>query len=207
MLFPILRAEDGPVLMRVQRSSDVALTAEGLVRSVKANDNHNFAHLGAGLFYALVTLAAVLLGVFGRDRGQFVFAALFAWVAIGEWIDISPSLPTGLASGVVAARPVGWRLELPDAAGRGANAASAPARTALEPLDGRHGRVVPAVHPSAADRPLAHHHRRPLLPHRDPFLGRRVRGVVARVAARTSRRRGRCPPFALDAAVLGPLLW
>ncbi len=100
MLFPTLRAEDGPVLMRVQRSRDVTLTAVNLVRAEQADRNYSFVHLGVGLFYALVALAAALLGVLGRDRGQFVFAALFAWLAIGEWVRISSSLPAGLASGV-----------------------------------------------------------------------------------------------------------
>ena len=100
MLFPTLRAEDGPVLMHVQRSRDVTLTAEDLVRAVQAEQNYSFAHLGLGLFYAIVTLAAALLGVLSRDRGQFVFAALFAWVVLGEWQAVSPSLPAGLASSV-----------------------------------------------------------------------------------------------------------
>ena len=100
MLFPTLRAEDSPVLMHVQRSRNVTLTAEDLVRSVQAEQNFTFVHLGVGLFYVIVTLAAALLGVFSRDRGQFVFAALFAWLALGEWQKISPSLPAGLASGV-----------------------------------------------------------------------------------------------------------
>ena len=100
MLFPTLRAEDGPVLMRVQRSRDVTLAAVDLARAVQAERNSGFVHLGVGLFYAIVALVAVALGVLGRDRGQFVFAALFAWLAIGEWENISPSLPAGLASGV-----------------------------------------------------------------------------------------------------------
>ena len=100
MLFPTLRAEDGPVLMHVQRSRNVTITAEDLVRAVQAERNYSFVHLGVGLFYAIVTLVAAVLGVLGRDRGQFVFAALFAWLAIGEWQDISASLPAGLASGV-----------------------------------------------------------------------------------------------------------
>jgi signal transduction histidine kinase len=100
MLYPTLRAEEGPVLMHVQRSLDVTLTAVDLVRAVQAEQNYNFVHLGVTLFYAIVTLVAALLGVLGRDRGQFVFAALFAWLAIGEWRGISPSLPSGLASGV-----------------------------------------------------------------------------------------------------------
>ena len=85
MLFPTLRAEDGPVLMRVQRSRDVTVTAVDLVQAVQAERNYDFVHLGLGLFYVIVTLVAVALGVFGRDRGQFVFAALFAWLALGEW--------------------------------------------------------------------------------------------------------------------------
>ncbi|HEY6136122.1 MAG TPA: ATP-binding protein [Rubrivivax sp.] len=100
MLFPTLRAVDGPVLMRVQRSRNVTLTAEDLVGAEQAERNYGFVHLGFGLLYALVTVVAALLGVFGRDRGQFVFAALFAWLAIGQWRGISPSLPAGLASGV-----------------------------------------------------------------------------------------------------------
>ena len=100
MLFPTLRAEDGPVLMRVQRSRNVTLTAEDLVRAEQADRNFSSVHLGLGLFYALVALVAAALGGLGRDRGQFVFAALFAWLALGEWTSISPSLPAGLASGV-----------------------------------------------------------------------------------------------------------
>jgi signal transduction histidine kinase/CheY-like chemotaxis protein len=100
LLFPTLRAEDGQVLMRVQRTTAVILTAKDLVRSVQAQDNYNFTRLGTGVVSLIVTLAAVLLGVFGRDRGQFVFAALFAGSTIREWGAISPSLPAGLASGV-----------------------------------------------------------------------------------------------------------
>jgi len=100
MLFPTLRAEDGPVLMHVQRSRNVNVTAEDLVRAEQADRNFSLAHLGVGVFYVIVALVAAGLGVFGRDRGQFVFAALFAWLALGEWRFISPSLPGGLASGV-----------------------------------------------------------------------------------------------------------
>ena len=95
----------------------------------------------------------------------------------------------------VAARRMGWRLEPAHHPGRGAAAASARARTALVPLDDRHGRAVPAGHPAGADRRLALRRRRRLPPPRDPLLGRRDRGVVARVAARTSRRRGGRPDF------------
>ena len=100
MLFPTLRAEDGPVLMRVHRSRNVTITAEDLVRAEQADRNFSSVHLGLGLFYALVALVAAALGGLGRDRGQFVFGALFAWLAVGEWRSISPSLPVGLASGV-----------------------------------------------------------------------------------------------------------
>jgi signal transduction histidine kinase/ActR/RegA family two-component response regulator len=100
LLFPTLRAEEGPVVMRVQRVSAVTLTARDLVHSVQAQDNYNFVRLGAGVVSLIATLAAVLLGVVGRDRGQFVFAALFAWSAINGWQAISPSLPASLASGV-----------------------------------------------------------------------------------------------------------
>jgi signal transduction histidine kinase/ActR/RegA family two-component response regulator len=100
MLFPTLRADDGPVLMRVQRLRRVSLAAVDLAQAVQAERNYVFVHLGVGVFYVLVALAAALLGLLGRDRGQFVFAALFAWLAIGEWQSISSSLPAGLASGV-----------------------------------------------------------------------------------------------------------
>ena len=52
------------------------------------------------MFYVIAALVAAALGMLGRDRGQFVFAALFAWLALGEWQFISPLLPAGLASGV-----------------------------------------------------------------------------------------------------------
>ena len=100
LLFPTLRAEDGPVLMRVQHSYGVTLTAVHLVPSVLGEQHLLMVHLSVGVLYLIVTLVATALGVFGRDRGQFVFAALFAWLAIVEWGGISPSLPAALASGV-----------------------------------------------------------------------------------------------------------
>ena len=100
MLFPTLRAEDGPVLMHVQRTRGFSTEAVDLAQAVQAERNYVFVHLGVGVFYVIVALAAAVLGVLGRDRGQFVFAALFAWLAIGEWQNISPSLPVSLASGV-----------------------------------------------------------------------------------------------------------
>ena len=100
MLFPTLRAEDGPVLMRVQRSRRVSIEAVDLAKAVQTERNYVYFHLGVGLFYVLVTLAAALLGVLGRDRGQFVFAALFAWLALGEWHTVSPSLPADLTMAV-----------------------------------------------------------------------------------------------------------
>jgi signal transduction histidine kinase/ActR/RegA family two-component response regulator len=100
ILFPTLRADDGPVLMRLQRSDRrVSIAAVDLAQAVQAERNYTFVHLGVGLFYGLVMLIAAVLGVLGRDRGQFVFAALFAWLAIGEWLSVSASLPPGLASG------------------------------------------------------------------------------------------------------------
>ena len=99
MLFPTLRGEDGPVLVRVQRIRGLSIEAVDLAQAVQAERNYVFVHLGVGVFYVIVALAAALLGVLGRDRGQFVFAALFAWLAIGEWRNIGPSLPAGLASG------------------------------------------------------------------------------------------------------------
>ncbi|MEO5771583.1 MAG: ATP-binding protein [Burkholderiaceae bacterium] len=98
MLFPNLRPEDGPVFMRLQRSRSVSIAAVHLAQAVQAERNYSFVHVGIGLFYAIVMLAAALVGVLSRDRGQFVFAALFAWLAIGEWQNISPSLPLSLAS-------------------------------------------------------------------------------------------------------------
>jgi signal transduction histidine kinase/ActR/RegA family two-component response regulator len=100
MLFPTLRAEDGPVLVRVQHSLGVTLTAVHLIPSVQGEQNLLLGHLALGVLYLIVTLVAAALGAFGRDRGQFVFAALFAWLAVVEWGGLSPSLPAGLASGV-----------------------------------------------------------------------------------------------------------
>jgi signal transduction histidine kinase len=100
MLFPTLRAEDGPVLMRVQRGRDVTLTAMDLVGADQTERNFGFLNLALVLFYAVVALAAAALGVFRRDRGQFVFAALFGWSALGNWRNLSTALPPGLASGV-----------------------------------------------------------------------------------------------------------
>ena len=107
MLFPTLRAEDGPVLVHVQRTRGFSTEAVDLAEAVQTERNYVFVHLGVGVFYALVALAAAVLGVLGRDRGQFVFAALFAWLAIGEWRNIGPSLPADLASGL-------WPLALFD---------------------------------------------------------------------------------------------
>jgi hypothetical protein len=83
--------------MRLQRSDRrVSIAAVDLAQAVQAERNYTFVHLGVGLFYGLVMLIAAVLGVLGRDRGQFVFAALFAWLAIGEWLSVSASLPPGL---------------------------------------------------------------------------------------------------------------
>jgi signal transduction histidine kinase/ActR/RegA family two-component response regulator len=100
MLFPAVRAEDGPLLMRLQRSRGMTVTAVDLVQSVQSAQNRNFVEVGLGIVYVLVALLATALGALGRDRGQFVFAALFAWLAIGAWRNISPSLLTSMASGV-----------------------------------------------------------------------------------------------------------
>jgi signal transduction histidine kinase/ActR/RegA family two-component response regulator len=100
VLFPTVRAEDGPVLMHVQRSRDMTVTAENLSLAVQAESNFTVLHLGLGVFTALVALVALGLGVLGRDRSQFAFAALFAWLAFGRWASISPSLPQALAIGV-----------------------------------------------------------------------------------------------------------
>jgi signal transduction histidine kinase/ActR/RegA family two-component response regulator len=108
MLFPTVRAEQGPVLLRVARGRSVAIAAVDLAQAVQLERNFVLVHTGLGLFYALVTLAAVLLGVLGRDRGQFAFAALFAWQALGEWHFISPSLPAGLASAAWPWGPWPW---------------------------------------------------------------------------------------------------
>ena len=78
---------------------------------MQAERNFSFVHLGFGLFYALVTLVAAVLGVLGRDRGQFVFAALFAWLALGEWKDHQPIVACGPGQRRVAARRMGVRLE------------------------------------------------------------------------------------------------
>jgi signal transduction histidine kinase/ActR/RegA family two-component response regulator len=100
LLFPTLHAADGPVLMHVQRSRDVTVTADNLVQATQGEWNYDVVHVGLGLLYFIVTLVAVVLGTLGRDRGQFVFAALFGWLAIGEWtVHIGPSLPAGLAGG------------------------------------------------------------------------------------------------------------
>jgi signal transduction histidine kinase/ActR/RegA family two-component response regulator len=100
MLFPTLRTQDSPVLMHVQSSRGLSIVVVDLASAVQADRNYSFVHLGLGLVYTLVALVAALLGVLGRDRGQFAFGALFAWLALGEWQNISASLPAGLASGV-----------------------------------------------------------------------------------------------------------
>ncbi len=53
---------------------------------------------------ALIAVVAAAVGVLGRDRGQFVFAVYFAWLAIGQWQLISASLPPELASSVWGGR-------------------------------------------------------------------------------------------------------
>jgi signal transduction histidine kinase/ActR/RegA family two-component response regulator len=100
LLFPTLRAEDGPALMRVQRSEDVTLTTRDLVAADQAGRSEGFGHVGLAWYGAIFATIAVLLGVVGRDRGQFAFAALFGWFAIGSWRHLSTSLPPAVASGV-----------------------------------------------------------------------------------------------------------
>ena len=110
MLFPTLRAEDGPVLMRVQRSRDVTLTAMDLVRADQTERNFGFLNLALGLFYAVVALAAAALGVFRRDRGQFVFAALFGWSRPRQLEESQHGVAARPGQRSVAARPMGVRL-------------------------------------------------------------------------------------------------
>ncbi len=206
MLFPTLRAENGPVLMHVQRSRNVTLTAVDLVQAEQAEWTYDLGHLGFGVFYAIVALVATVLGVFGRDRGQFVFAALFAWLAFGEWKNISPSLPAGLASGVWP--PLVWdvRLEPSHHPGRGTAAALARARTALVRLADRHGRDERAGHPAGQFEA-------PLFVSVVAFRLISVLGWVVGIAAslhvwRLGHRVGALGAliFAFYAAILGPLL-
>jgi signal transduction histidine kinase/ActR/RegA family two-component response regulator len=101
MLFPTLRAEDGPVFLRVDRGRGrLQLDAVDLAAAVQAERDYDFGHFAQALLEAVIALIAVALGLLHRDRGQFVFAATFAGLAARQWLDfnLAASLTPDLAS-------------------------------------------------------------------------------------------------------------
>ena len=60
--------------------------------------DRDFPSVAIGTLSLVLTLAALALGFVNRDRAQFVFAAAFAWFALGAWSDISSSLDPRVAA-------------------------------------------------------------------------------------------------------------
>ena len=98
ILFPTLRAEDGTIYLRVQPASDpLELTAVDLPAQMQAEHDRDFFSFARGVICAVAAVVAAVLGWRSRDRAQFVFAALFAWSALEEWMALSALLTPGIA--------------------------------------------------------------------------------------------------------------
>ncbi|HEU5294279.1 MAG TPA: HAMP domain-containing sensor histidine kinase [Burkholderiaceae bacterium] len=98
ILFPMLRAEDGTIYLRVQPASDwLALAAVDLPAQMQAEHDHDFFSFAQGMLYAVAAVVAVVLGWRSRDRAQFVFAALFAWRVLELWMNLNALLTPGIA--------------------------------------------------------------------------------------------------------------
>ena len=101
LLFPTLKAADGPVLLYVTRppiTVSLKLAAEDLSRSYKAGIQDLLFNAVTAVLLILIAMLAVLAGILQRDRGQFVYAALFAWYAISALQQIAGALPEPLAA-------------------------------------------------------------------------------------------------------------
>jgi signal transduction histidine kinase/ActR/RegA family two-component response regulator len=104
MLFPTLGAADGPVLLRIAPGSgrSVRVEAVDLAAALQDERGQDFLNLGVAVLHAAIALAAVVLGVFTRDRAQYLFAATFACLAAMEWLPYN--LAASLTPGFGAAR-------------------------------------------------------------------------------------------------------
>ena len=98
ILFPTLRAEDGTIYLRVQPATDeLAVSAVDLPAQMQKEHDRDFFRFARGMICAVAAVIAAVLGWRSRDRAQFVFAALFAWSALEEWMALSPVLAPGIA--------------------------------------------------------------------------------------------------------------
>ena len=98
ILFPMLRAEDGTIYLRVQPASDwLALAAVDLPTQMQEEHDRDFFRFARGMICVVAAVVAAVLGWRSRDRAQFVFAALFAWSALEEWKALSALLTPGIA--------------------------------------------------------------------------------------------------------------
>jgi hypothetical protein len=98
ILFPMPRAEDGTIYLRVQPASDwLALAAVDLPAQMQEEHDRDFFLFAQGMLYAVAAVVAAVLGWRSRDRAQFVFAALFAWRVLELWMDLSALLTPGIA--------------------------------------------------------------------------------------------------------------
>ena len=99
ILFPTLRAEVGTIHLRVQPGTDwLAVAAVDLPAQMQEEYDRDFLSFALGMFYLVVAVVAAVLGWRSRDRGQFVFAALFAWQALDYWIILNPLLTPSIAA-------------------------------------------------------------------------------------------------------------
>ena len=119
MLFPTLRATDGPLLLHVGPGDGNALRFEAvdLAAAVQADRDFDFFHGSFAVLHAVIAVAALALGVVTRDRTLFVFAMAFAAMSAWEWFsfDVIATMNPGFhaarwVSGVIGYGQSGFNL-------------------------------------------------------------------------------------------------
>ena len=91
MLFPTLRATDGPLFLHVGPGDGNALRFEAvdLAAAVQAERDFDFFHGSFAVLHAVIAVAALALGVMSRDRTLFIFAMAFAAMSAWEWFSFN----------------------------------------------------------------------------------------------------------------------
>jgi signal transduction histidine kinase/ActR/RegA family two-component response regulator len=88
MSFPTLPSAAGPLYLHIDRALyRVQFDAVELSASESAERRYELLHVSFALGCALVAVIALLLGAVGRDRQQWIFALLFAWLMVDEWVN------------------------------------------------------------------------------------------------------------------------
>ena len=102
MLFPTLRASDGPLILHVGPGDGYPLSfdAVDLAAAVQADRQFDFFHQAFAVLHAVIAVAALALGVLTRDRTLFLFAVAFTVMSGYEWTssNMTASINPGFAA-------------------------------------------------------------------------------------------------------------